>query len=360
VLVDWITSQLVPGIDFLLIHKKVGPRGQKRDCSQAGNMVDRMCAECGGKSTLAKPGSEKICGLLQLRPRFRRDIENWEMLGSEPGVIALICELVTASGDVVAEGRGGRHRDQDFGDINRSLKMCQKSAQTDAVLRLAGLSEIFTQDLEDLPGYVGGDDNGGEFQTPRPKSGAAPAADPKNLEGQLRESVDRAREAREARASGVGVRVVEERFLAPRPDPAPRPAPRAPVRAPQAAAPHPTRPPVRRDPAPSAAPPDALSPARVNRLMALLHEAVRAAEVPEEQHEEVFGSGRAYLVEWVGRTQGRERLSDCSWRAYDELCAQIPNAVDAALGSQGPAPRPRPRIVRRSYSSPKPFARRGY
>jgi hypothetical protein len=97
--------------------------------------------------------------------------------------------------------------------------------------------------------------------------------------------------------------------------------------------------------------------------MALLHEAVRAAEVPEDQHEGVFDSARAYLVDWVGRTQGRERLSDCSWRAYDELCAQIPAAVDAALGSEGPPPpaRPRPRLVtRRSYTAPRPFARRGY
>ena len=341
VLVDWIMSQLVPGIDFLLIHRKVGPRGQKRECSRAGNMVDRVCAECGGKSTLAKPGSEKICGLLQLRPRFRRDLENWEMLGSEPGVIALVCELVTASGDVVAEGRGGRHRDQDFGEINRTLKMCQKSAQTDAVLRLAGLSEIFTQDLEDLPGYVGGDDSGSEFQPPRAKSGAAPTPTspaPRNLEAQLKESVDRARAVRAAtgRPAPAATR------------PAPRPTGRA-VPRPQAGS------------AAGQTPPDALSPARINRLMALLHEAIRGAEVPEEEHEAIFGSAKAYLTDWVGTTQGRERISDCSWRAYDELCAQIPAAVDAALGGQGPAPRPRPRLVqKRTYSAPRPFARRGY
>jgi hypothetical protein len=344
VLVKWLLEKLEAGIDYTLIHKKIGPRGSKRDCPNAGNMIARVCEECGGRSTLCKPGSEKICGLLRLRPCFRRDVETWEMLGSEPGVVALVCELVTASGVVVAEGRGARHRDQDYGDVNKTVKMVQKSAQTDAVLRCAGLSEIFTQDLEDLPsgaftGETGIDDER-DFGTPRAKSGAAPADAPPlpNLEGQLRESVDRAREAREARAPM-------------RPDP--RPAPRA-------TAPRPTRPPVRAPQGGSAAPPDALSPARVNRLMALLHEAVRAAEVPEEQHEEVFGSARTYLTEWVGRTQGRERISDCSWRAYDELCAQVSAAVDAALGGQGPAPRPRPRIVRRSYSSPKPFARRGY
>jgi len=332
VLVDWIMSQLVPGIDFLLIHKKVGPRGQKRECSHAGNMVDRVCEECGGKSTLAKPGSEKICGLLQLRPRFRRDLENWEMLGSEPGVIALVCELVTASGDVVAEGRGGRHRDQDFGDINRTLKMCQKSAQTDAVLRLAGLSEIFTQDLDDV-GYRDDDNGGGEFAAPRRKSDPAAAPAPTSLQQQLEASV---------------------KATAPRPAPT-RPAP------PTRPATRPVARPVAPRPQPSAAeggprPSDALSPARVNRLMALLHEAVEGAEVPPDQHAGVFDGARAYLVDWVGQTQGRERLSDCSWKAYDELCAQVPAAVEAAISGQAPAPRhPRPRLVRRYGSTPRSF-----
>jgi len=341
VLVKWLLEKLDAGIDYTLIHKKVGPRGNKRECPNAGNMVARVCEECGGRSTLCKPGSEKICGLLRLRPRFRRDVETWEMLGSEPGVVSLVCELVTSGGVVVAEGRGARHRDQDYGDVNKTIKMVQKSAQTDAVLRCAGLSEIFTQDLEDLPGPIRDDDNGGEFQAPRSKKAPAPAdAPPATLESQLRESVERAKEARTTA------------------QPAPRSAPR-PGNRPQA--PVPRRmppPPVRQGSAAGATPPDALSPARINRLMALLHEAVRGAEVPEDQHEAVFTDARNYLSDWVGRTQGRERISDCSWKAYDELCAQIPNAVDAALGGQGP--RPRPRLVRRSYGAPRPFARRGY
>jgi hypothetical protein len=347
-LLDWILSKLVAGIDYTLIHRKVGPRGQKTECPNVGNMVDRTCPTCGGKSTLCKPGSEKICGLLQLRPTFRRDAETWEMLGSEPGVVALVCELVTASGVVVAEGRGARHRDMDYGDVNKTVKMTQKSGQTDAVLRLVGLSEIFTQDLEDSPGFVSNGDDAGDFQTPKAKAAAtpAPAVPAETLQSQLRRSVEAASSARAERE---------------RPPTAAPPArgPAAP-RAPQA----PTRP-TRPVPAPARgqAPPDALSPARVNRLMALVHEAIRAAEVPQEQHEAVFDVARAYLVEWVGRTQGRERLSDCSWRAYDELCAQVPAAVDAALGAEGPPPAPRaprPRLVRRSYGAPKPFARRGY
>jgi hypothetical protein len=39
---------------------------------------------------------------------------------------------------------------QDDGDINKALKMAIKSAHIDATLRMAGLSEVFTQDIEDM------------------------------------------------------------------------------------------------------------------------------------------------------------------------------------------------------------------
>src|SRR5262245_48123327 len=60
VLLDWILEKLVAGIDYTLIHKKVGARGQKTDCPNVGNMVARICETCAGRSTLCKPGSEKI------------------------------------------------------------------------------------------------------------------------------------------------------------------------------------------------------------------------------------------------------------------------------------------------------------
>ena len=53
---------------------------------------------------------------------------------------------------IAAEGTGARRIAQDNGDINKSLKMAEKSAHIDATLRVAGLSELFTQDLEDMAG----------------------------------------------------------------------------------------------------------------------------------------------------------------------------------------------------------------
>ena len=56
-------------------------------------------------------------------------------------------------GEVVSEGRGAREVLKEK-DINKAIKMAQKSAQIDAVLRTGALSEAFTQDIgpeEDEP-----------------------------------------------------------------------------------------------------------------------------------------------------------------------------------------------------------------
>jgi len=311
--VDWLFNRLVAGIDYMVIHRKVGPRNAKTPCPNAATATGAGCPTCGGKATLCKPGSEKICGLLQRRPRFKRDVDAWEMLGGEAGLVTLVCELVTPAGVVVAEGRGARHRDQDFGDVNKCLKMAQKSAQTDAVLRCAGLSEIFTQDLEDMPAFLrDADPDAAPFETPRRQSAPAPAPAQGELADTLRRSVAEAA----ARTAGPV-----------------RPAPAAP----RAAGDEPP-------------PPDALSKARVGRLMALLHEAVERQGVPDDSHEEIFNRALDWLAGWVATTQGRSKLTHCSYKQYDALCEQIPVAVDAALAGER---RPAPRLVRRQYAAPR-------
>jgi hypothetical protein len=104
-------------------------------------------------------------------------------------------------------------------------------------------------------------------------------------------------------------------------------------------------------PAPEAAPSDALSKPRVGRLMALLHAAVEAADVPQEAHEEIFTRALDWLAGWVATTQGRAKVTHCSYKQYDALVAQIPVAVEAALQGER---RPAPRLVRRrEYSAPR-------
>lgn len=105
------------------------------------------------KPSLLKPGSEKFCGLFKIRATFKKDQETVDMLGNTPGIIAYLCELVDGRGQVIGEGRGTAKADvkgADF-DINKQVKIAQKRAQIDAVLRTGGLSDFFTQDMEDAP-----------------------------------------------------------------------------------------------------------------------------------------------------------------------------------------------------------------
>lgn len=130
-LMEWIRSALVEGVDFGAIPTRRGP----------------------SKPSLWKPGAEKICGMLGLTAHYPtlRDYEQAALSGVALEHIIIRCELRDGAGRVVAEGVGARSLRQDSGDLNKALKMAEKSAMIDATLRCAGLSEVFTQDLEDMP-----------------------------------------------------------------------------------------------------------------------------------------------------------------------------------------------------------------
>jgi hypothetical protein len=169
-LLKWIESNLKPRIDFGQIHV-VG----KNKCQYANNGNPQECPNKyhWSKPSLWKPGAEKICGMLGLIPRFP-NLDQYEQAvigGSTIKMIILKCELHTGNGFVAAEGTGARTVDkQDDGDINKSLKMAEKSAHIDATLRVAGLSELFTQDLEDMTNGARQDiqpDTGGQVSPPQ-------------------------------------------------------------------------------------------------------------------------------------------------------------------------------------------------
>lgn len=119
----------------------------------AVSVVTKYGKEVETKPSLFKPGAEKFCLLFKLRPEFSRDDDTWEMLGKKPGLICYKCTLISSRGDVIGEGRGSAKADlngKDF-DINKQIKIAQKRAQVDAVLRVGALSDFFTQDMEDAP-----------------------------------------------------------------------------------------------------------------------------------------------------------------------------------------------------------------
>jgi hypothetical protein len=56
--VDWLFNRLVAGIDYMLIHRKVGPRGNKTDCPERANNKSAACATCGGKGLVPTGGRD--------------------------------------------------------------------------------------------------------------------------------------------------------------------------------------------------------------------------------------------------------------------------------------------------------------
>src|SRR6267142_3048133 len=143
-LIDWVRAALVEGVDFGRIHVEAKSR-----CSLGKHCQNPTHYS---KPSLFKPGSEKICGMLAVTPKYptMKDYEQAAVSGIAIETIILRCELHDQYGNVVAQGVGGRSVSKDYGDVNKALKMAEKSGQIDATLRLAGLSEVFTQDLEDM------------------------------------------------------------------------------------------------------------------------------------------------------------------------------------------------------------------
>ena len=143
-LMAWIRESLVRGTDYGRIHvvsKSKCDRGN--DCDNPRHF---------SKDCLFKPGAEKIAGMLGVTPTFPTlpEYEKAALAGVELKQIILRCHMVDAGGRIVADGIGARSLEQDYGDINKALKMSAKSAHIDATLRMAGLSEVFTQDLDQM------------------------------------------------------------------------------------------------------------------------------------------------------------------------------------------------------------------
>jgi hypothetical protein len=164
-LMEWIRSALVEGADYGRIHTT----GKQR-CQFAAHGRAHECTnpQHWSKPSLWKPGAEKICGMLGVSVTFPtlHDYERTALNGVELKQIIIRCEIRDSAGRVVADGVGARNVQQDYGDLNKALKMAEKSAHIDATLRMAGLSEVFTQDLEDVKPE--------QEEPQQPKASAAP------------------------------------------------------------------------------------------------------------------------------------------------------------------------------------------
>jgi hypothetical protein len=150
VLLEYIIRNLRPGIDYGVIP------GTEATAT---------------KPALLKPGAEKVCLLLQLRPDFVADLDTLTMLGSPMYIFAYVCRLFDRGGRIVGQGRGvSELREQQGWTVNVAVKMAQKRAQVDAVLRVAGLSEFFSHEEENMvaPGPSSSPESTGNAGTGQP------------------------------------------------------------------------------------------------------------------------------------------------------------------------------------------------
>lgn len=127
---------------------------------------------CGDKPTLLQPGAEKIAYMFKLVPTYK--VER-EQLGGGHREYTVECTLTRrGTGEVMGFGVGecstmeskyryrwdgyGRDRrrveNPDVADVwNTCLKMAKKRAFVDAVKSTTAASDVFTQDIEDMPLY---------------------------------------------------------------------------------------------------------------------------------------------------------------------------------------------------------------
>lgn len=137
---QYIKENLVQGVDYGGIHINKNCQSPW-DCKNKNHF---------SKPILFKSGSEKFMSLLHLTAKFKKDVDTWQMLGEQKGLVAYICELYNSKGEMMGEGRGAASMSESGATPNTIIKKAEKRAQMDAILRTGGLSDVFTQDLDDM------------------------------------------------------------------------------------------------------------------------------------------------------------------------------------------------------------------
>jgi hypothetical protein len=113
-----------------------------------------------GRKSIGKSGAEAIVSIYGWCAKFEKDRETMDSFKGVDGLVAYKCTLTTQTGEFVGEGRGASALKDNDNNVNSTIKKSQKSSFCDAVIRSAGISSVFTQDLDDLPP---------EMTTPAPK-----------------------------------------------------------------------------------------------------------------------------------------------------------------------------------------------
>lgn len=143
--------------------------------------AQRVCPDC-GKAAIIK-GKEEYGG-------------GWVCFKKKDG-----CGAKFHDGDQAIEGQeAGKVENPDIADVwNTVMKMSKKRAFIDAVLTATGVSQIFTQDLEDMHGEPEHHDEHAPPAPPPPKQAPSKPVEPTITEGQWLELQSLANETADSR-----------------------------------------------------------------------------------------------------------------------------------------------------------------
>lgn len=155
---EWLLSQLVEGT-----HYGIPPGCEPRYTEDGLQIVEGKVLnpkQWKVKPSLYKAGADFICDLLMLDPKWEPDLDAWKMAGAKDGTFIMRCTLRCRgespffpgrAGEIIGEGRGAGIAGVKRRDANGAIKISQKSSKIDAVINSLGISDLFSQDLDDLP-----------------------------------------------------------------------------------------------------------------------------------------------------------------------------------------------------------------
>lgn len=154
----WLLAQLREGVHFGVppgCEPKRNHHGQPTDWKNNVIAPEQWTF----KPSLYKAGADFVCDLMMVDAAFDPDEAAWRMGGGKQGTYYYRCRLLCRGGtpfhpdrdkgDVLGEGRGAAAAGDKKRDDNAAVKIAQKCAKVDAVIHAFGLSDLFTQDLED-------------------------------------------------------------------------------------------------------------------------------------------------------------------------------------------------------------------
>jgi hypothetical protein len=99
-----------------------------------------------GRKVLSKGGAERLAEIYSITALFIADKESLAFFGNTSDTVVYRCVL-RRNGSICGEGRGSASLTDHDGSINSTIKVAQKSAFVDGILRVTGMSFLFSQDF---------------------------------------------------------------------------------------------------------------------------------------------------------------------------------------------------------------------